>query len=390
MLSPEKIITSVFNDPLFLRLELILSPECNLSCAYCYMKRHNLKGCSPQMPKEIIDQAIATFRSYRKTPFQIDLFGGEPLLQIDLVRYVLETTKDDPMVALVNIPTNGYVASTYPKEVGELLTTFPKLCLSFSVDGPYTDPYQRKPLEEYSHLRIDYDNLFHLFAEHPQQCGFHPMIYAETTDQLFNTFKFFVDNIKRCGPPDTPVGDVLYLLQVRNGNTWTKERVDWLIDESFRCISYVRERHINPGETKFNFLRGIGKVKRGLTCGLQTQLTVSWDGSLYPCHRLIYPEFRYGHISSLLEVNLEKLLLFYYYHRNNNLICRRCNFDSDKETCMGGCLGAQYEYWGDPFIPIPDVCYMLKRFHKEVENVIVWEQGIPTVRMARRRRHQSS
>jgi hypothetical protein len=27
-----------------------------------------------------------------------------------------------------------------------------------------------------------------------------------------------------------------------------------------------------------------------------------------------------------------------------------------KNTCMSGCLGAQFETMGDPFIPIPSVC----------------------------------
>ena len=366
MLNTASILRKVFNDQTFHILELILSPECNLQCTYCYMKRHNLKHQSSKMDKETIAYAVATMKRYRTIPFQVDLFGGEPLLQLDLVEYVLELTKDDPMVYLVNIPTNAYVVANYPNEIQRLYHHYPKLALSFSIDGPYSDPIQRRPLPEYSHLKMDYDVLFALYHER-YRCGFHPMIYAETVHYLFDTFKFFVENVLKGESPDLEVGEAVYFLQVRNGNTWTKDRVDTLIEESKRCLEYIKANRINGGQTRFNFLRP-GKVARGLTCSLQTQLTVAWDGKLYPCHRLIYPEFLYGDIFHIEAIDISKFLLFHYFHRNNNLICSNCRAFDDKGYCCGGCLGAQYEYWGDPFIPIPDVCYMLRRFWREVLN----------------------
>jgi radical SAM protein with 4Fe4S-binding SPASM domain len=325
------------------------------------------------MSIETIDTAVAKIKQYRNRPFKIDLFGGEPLLQLDLVEYVLQKAAKDPQIFLVNIPNNGWVASTYPEEIKRLYKKYGKLNLSFSVDGPYVEEKQRPSLPEYKHLKLDYDNLFKLYGE-GYLCGFHPMVYAPTVHTLFDTFKFFVDNVRLVRGKDHPVGDDLFLLQVRNGGTWHDDRINTLIEESWKCINYIQKENINLGETQFNLFRTPGMVKRGLTCSFQTQLTVAWDGSIYPCHRLIYPDLKIGSIHDLENMDCNKFLFFYYFHRNNNLICHKCKFPINQEYCAGGCLGAQLEFWGDLAIPIPDVCKMLLRYQNEVRIKLPWNK----------------
>lgn len=364
-----KVINGVFQSPLYTSVELMLSPECNLQCAYCYMKRHNKSNKSPKMSKEVIDKTIQVFKDHKQGSFRIELFGGEPLLQLDLVEYVAQITKDDPQIESITMPTNGYVVCSDYDTIINLLRNYPKIFLSLSVDGPYADPIQRPPREDYAHLKLDYDKLFSLFYE-TLRCGFHPMVYAETVQYLYQTFVFFVEHLSQS---PTPIGDVLYLLQVRNGGTWTDERIDTLISESKKCLEYIKEHNINPGESKFNMFQGHHTITRGLTCSLQTTLDVDWNGDIYPCHRLIYPQFYIGSIFDFDNLDVSKFAFFQYYHRHNNLVCQECKFaPSQLHYCTGGCLGAQYEYWKDPFIPIPDVCQMLKRFEAEVSDVINW------------------
>lgn len=367
----EKILENIINQKTFQILELMLSPECNLKCRYCYMVRHNTLSNSPRMPKELIDYAINLVKRLARKCFKVDLFGGEPLLQLDLVEYVAEKVADDPQIYGITIPTNGYVASTYPQEIRRLLKRFPKITLSFSVDGPYVDEYQRPQRPEYTaKYSLDYDTLFSIYHD-TNQCGFHPMIFAETAHLLFPTFTFFVTHMHTPWT-NKPVGDTLYFLQVRNGGTWTQERIDALVENALKCWEYVKAHSLPRGTYVFNFLKGHSIVRRGLTCSLQTQLYVTWTGDVYPCHRLIYPEFHIGNITDLSKWNFNKLLFFQYYHRHNNLVCRSCKeFKKlNLSYCMGGCLGAQYEYWGDPLIPIPDVCSMLKQYEWRVSHVI--------------------
>ena len=160
-----KVINGVFQSPLYTSVELMLSPECNLQCAYCYMKRHNKSNESPKMSKEVIDKTIQVFKDHKQGSFRIELFGGEPLLQLDLVEYVAQITKDDPQIESITIPTNGYVVCSDYDIIINLLRNYPKVFLSLSVDGPYVDPIQRPPREDYAHLKLDYDKLFSLFYE---------------------------------------------------------------------------------------------------------------------------------------------------------------------------------------------------------------------------------
>ena len=127
---------SYIKQPNFNNLELILSPHCNLSCRYCYMKRHNKFYDSPVMSFEIIDQSIKLFSHFKVNQhFSINLFGGEPFLQPQHMKYILEKTKTDDQITSIIIPTNGY----YSQRIEQFLKTYPKLFISLSVDGIYNE-----------------------------------------------------------------------------------------------------------------------------------------------------------------------------------------------------------------------------------------------------------
>jgi len=346
----QELFESIVNCSTVTSIELVLSPECNLQCTYCYMKRHNKGKDSPVMSREVITQAILLFKTLtkRQKTFRIDLFGGEPLMQLDLVEFVLAVTKDDPLISNITIPTNAYFIDKY---VEDLLENFPKLHLSLSIDGPIWDPKFRQPRDEYRHLKLDYDYLIGLYHRFKPRVGFHPMIYAEGVEDFLPTFKYFLTAINDRSPD---FDEFLYLLPVRNPGTWTRDRIRTLIESLREWYAFIRENGYSYGEGRYNILT-FPRVTRGATCAIQMQLTVIWDGDLYPCHRLIYPQYRYGNVFDYPNWEFNRFFPFYFYHRGNAVICRKCPID-DRSKCIGGCLGAQYEYYGDPFTPIPDIC----------------------------------
>jgi len=354
----QKFFDSYIKQPNFNNLELILSPHCNLSCQYCYMKQHNKGFKSPIMNFETIDQAIDLFSNFKAHQhFSIELFGGEPFLQPQHIEYILEKTKTNNQINSIIIPTNGY----YSQIIEQFLKTYSKLQISLSVDGIYNETINRPkhPL----HLKeINYDHLFEMYKKYPAQIGFHPMIYAKTVKNTFKTFKWFVKNINN----PNEVENTLYLLYVRNPENWTDANIQTLTQELNKFKQYCIENNIAMKHNKFNLFLP-PTCSRGLTCSLQTTLIVDWCGDLYPCHRLMYPEFKYGNVFTYPNWDFNIIIPFYVFHRHNNLICNSCEIEN-KLNCNGGCLGAQYEYWKDPFIPIPDTCQLNRKFIAEVLN----------------------
>jgi len=335
-------------------LELIISPQCNLQCTYCYMKRHNLGSQSPVMDTSTINDSIRLWATVTKNnnPFDISLFGGEPLMQLDIVEYILKLTEHNDLVKRIIIPTNAYFVN---RDVENLMSRFPKLHLSLSVDGPFWDPKFRRPREEYQYLKLDYDYLISLYYKFSPRVGFHPMIYAEGVEDTFKTFKYFLTSVN---DRSQAAEELIYFLPVRNPGTWSRERISTLIHQLRECYQFAKDNNYPLIKVKYNIL-GDFTIPRGVTCTLQQTLTVAWDGNLYPCHRLIYPQYLYGNISNYPNWNFNRFFAFQLYHRNNTVPCQHCAVGGSLK-CMGGCLGAQYEYFGDPFVPIPEICQLLK------------------------------
>jgi uncharacterized protein len=343
----------------FFSIELELSPECNLNCRYCYMKRFNKGKKSPVMNKETIDQSILLFKKLKDGQrFTVELFGGEPFLHPDLIEYVCEKTNLDDQVQCISIPNNGYFISQNYNYTYDLLQKYPKLVLSFSVDGEINENFNRPQRPDYS-LQLDYDSLFKLQHNYPKKCGFHPMIYAPTAHNTYKMFTWFLKNMKKDHQEQC-----LYLLPVRNWGDWNKNQIDSLITNLNQCIEYLKANNIPYQKHGFNIFTK-NSINRGLTCSLQTSLFVNNQGDLHPCHRLQYPQYKFGSVYDYPNWKYERILPFYIYHRNNILKCQSCSL-SNTTLCLGGCLGAQYEYWKDPFIPLPEVCSLIQALKSEV------------------------
>lgn len=351
----ERKIFEAFVKSNFRSLELMISPDCDCCCSYCYMKRFNVG--SIVMSKDTIDTAISLYKNLRTDIFELLLFGGEPTLHIDLVEYILNKYSTDDQIVNISFPTNGAIVSNNYNFFHKLLATFPKLRLSFSIDGPFCDPLQRISLTNTS---INYDKLFDLNKDFIRQTGFHPMIYAKTVDKLFDTLKWFVVNINS----NDTVEDRVNFLPVRNPNDWNTDNLKILKEQMRKCREYFKQEKISLKNTNFNLFKRY-HIVRGLTCSLQNNLHVDWYGNVWPCHRLMYPEFLIGNIKNYEQWNFERLLPFLVYHRNNNILCGSCTIWNPEE-CLGSCLGANYERWGDPFIHVNSVCQLLRVVHKEV------------------------
>lgn len=73
-------------------VSLVITEECNLRCRYCYMEH---KNSGHRMPREIAFRAVDFFLSLPnpKPAVVWDFIGGEPLLEIDLIRQITEYIK---------------------------------------------------------------------------------------------------------------------------------------------------------------------------------------------------------------------------------------------------------------------------------------------------------
>lgn len=365
-------------------LELIISPVCNLGCKYCYLHKYYNKS----FPQSMFDEEktkenlkkILSWIDKNNFKLNLDIFSGELFAQnigyeiMDIIYNWCLTTENKPLQ--ITIPTNFtfILSEEYTKKVEDILQKFLDINiyvrLSASFDGKYCEsnrPYVRDLDIKFDHTRDDeyYDKVFK-FAK-KWNTGFHPMIYSKKIECWKDNFLWFQEQFKK---HDLKWTDI-YLLQVRNME-WTDSQIKEFYNFIYFLCEFTYNKLKNNTSDFFNFIlenRGFNilgqtlnsQTGKGLPCAIQTELTIKVsDLKVFPCHRLLYPDFEIGEyvedneeILKFKTKNASLGLTIYGMHSNIQPMCRKCEVN---KICIGGCLGAQYEINGSMFIPIQSVC----------------------------------
>ena len=351
-------------------IEFIFSPYCNLKCKYCYL--HN--NYDKQFPIESfnaeksIDNALKICQwlvNNHYTP-ELDIFSGELFAQESgfklletLLNFYIQVPKEDRIRSII-IPTNGTFCGTKNEmRIEQLIQEFYKInipvYLSLSVDGKYMDEDNRPGATR------NYDDIFKFAQKY--NLSFHPMIYSNNIEKWIDNFNWFQENFSRFGIN----WKNLYLLQVRN-KEWTRAQdkelyhfIKYIINWTWeKCNKNIKEyfNFLYDNSRGFNILNWLDcDISRGYGCSLQTELSIRLnDMKIFPCHRLMYPEFEIGQYNSAMELqssNVSLGIAIPYINYKDAPLCSNCDIN---ELCQGGCLGSQFETTKSILTPIPTVC----------------------------------
>ena len=90
-------------------VDLFVTEDCNCRCKYCFVEGKNPCSLTPKLARKAVDFLIR--HSGKQTELGILLFGGEPLLEFDLLREIVNysqntTSKTDKSITF-SLTTNG-------------------------------------------------------------------------------------------------------------------------------------------------------------------------------------------------------------------------------------------------------------------------------------------
>lgn len=116
-----------------MKYTLCITRECNLNCSYCYIGKERDK-----MPLTVAN-AIVDF-AFENTPTEenidIGFFGGEPLLEFELIREITGIIEDHPSFSpdrtILTVVTNGTIFS---EKIANFLSEH-HISFNLSCDGP--------------------------------------------------------------------------------------------------------------------------------------------------------------------------------------------------------------------------------------------------------------
>lgn len=341
----EKRWDNLFSQRKVYCLELMMSQECNMRCDYCYGDAHfGGNGLmSWPMAKRALDWLLDIMQKTvypRGAEIFISFFGGEPLLNFDVVKKSIEYVWDERKQRniLFSMTTN---LSLLTDEMLSFMCQYPMgLCISF--DGRMQHKYRRFVNGEDSYNSV-VANIKKVLAVMPDATG-RATLYGDGNmdDMAYDLREIgFHRGYVNAASGSLIKGTVLqtkadaYQALIDTYPALTKRYLTAIKtrdEQTFRLISFDSE-----------FMQSVGKgwmpPTNMMSCGCgRTLYSVDVQGDIYPCHRFVgVPEMKLGNIEDSYEVL--KTEAFSEHITFVNPACKTCFL---RYTCGGSCLHENY------------------------------------------------
>lgn len=334
--------------PVVKALCLHVAHDCNLKCKYCFAEEGEYHGkrslMSTEVGKKAIDFIIANSGNRRN--LEVDFFGGEPLMNFEVVKEIVEYGREQEKLHGKNfrftITTNGVLLDDEKqKYINENMHN-----VVLSLDG-------RKEINDFMRPRAggqgSYDLIvpkFQKLADSRNQTDYYVRgtFTHHNLDFSKDIFHFADDLGFKQVSVEPVVADSTedYAIQEEDLETIYKEY------EKIAEELYIRHK---TGEKDFNFFHfmvdltgGPCVAKRLSGCGSGTEyMAVSPEGDLYPCHQFVgQPEFKLGTVFEGIKNNeiREEFANCNVYTKPD---CKKC---WAKFYCSGGCMANASHYAG--------------------------------------------
>lgn len=395
-------------------LELIITPECNQKCSYCYLVQHkdDLYPKETRKPENIIKNLNILLNWYLENKFsfaRVDLFSGEiwgSKLGYDVLSTILDYVRRGLKIDSIVIPSNmsflldDKATAVVEYFLDQYFIEGVDFHFSASVDGAViendTRLFRNEKLQALKNEDF-YEKLGKFCKKYA--CGFHPMVAADSIEKWPENYKWWHNWYMERFGEEFNISALNWLnrfmfLEVRNPD-WTDEK----IESYLHWIKFMHEYDINnifkindkdsqltPLDYFFLWYKPVykskddsyvyprlnanyhpldvhtkGSVTDSSSCGITLNHIVRLgDLAIGPCHRTCYDKFIYGYyvpqedgslkIEARNPILAQKILCQSHY---TNPVCNNCPI---KHFCMKGCFGAQVEHTGELFYPIECVC----------------------------------
>lgn len=357
-----EVIPKVENrNPVVKALCLHIAHDCNLKCRYCFAEEGEYHGkrelMSLEVGKKAIDFLIKSSGSRKN--LEVDFFGGEPLMNFDVVKGIVEYARSIEKEAGKNfrftITTNGILLNDEIMEyVNENMHN-----VVLSIDG-------RKEVNDRMRPRAGgqgtYDTImpkFQKLAESRNQTDY----YVRGTFTRYNLdFSKDVLHLADMGFKQISVEPVV----AADSEPYSirEEDLPVIFKEYENLANEILERRKN-GQW-FNFFHfmidltgGPCVVKRMVGCGSGTEyLSVTPTGDLYPCHQFVGMEqFKMGHV----DTGIEKPEIRKDFEGCNVYTKPKCRECWARFYCSGGCVANSWNANGDLVTPYEIGCEMQRK-----------------------------
>lgn len=318
---------------------LNITSNCNLNCSYCFAGSEQKINMTLETAKKAFDFLLSS--SDPESTLQIDFFGGEPLLNFDLIKEFLPYAKSFGRDVKFTLTTNALLLN---KDVIAFLNS-EKISLIMSLDGDInTNDMHRKNHKGSSEWHSVLSNIKELIssregADYYVRGTFTPDSLNIRDTALFYTenqiYRFSLEGAKGC-----------------SGDSWaiSEKDTERIKQEYEKLAEFILEqRKIGAPIDYFHFNvyldTPLCAPRRLSGCGAGVEyVSVSPKGHLYPCHQLHRDEFSMGSLDgggSFFKEQREKFSNSSIYVKSGCMDCWA------RFYCSGGCHASSWLENGD-------------------------------------------
>ncbi|HAE63176.1 MAG TPA: thioether cross-link-forming SCIFF peptide maturase [Eubacteriaceae bacterium] len=340
---------------------LHVSHDCNMRCGYCFASEGSFEGEKVLMDietgKEAIDFLIKN--SGKRKHLEIDFFGGEPLMNFEVVKSLVEYARERELetekVFRFTMTTNGLLLN---EDIIEYLDEN-MANVVLSIDGrKETNDNMRKTINNEGTYKYIIDKIKRMSEKRGSKDHY---IRGTFTKNNLDFSKDVLD-LANQGFPSISVEPVV----ATPDNDYALTGEDILdLEKEYENLA-VEYLNYNKQGDKFNFFHfnidlhgGPCAYKRVSGCGAGTDyVAVTPTGEIYPCHQFVGKEdFILGDLEKgILNQNLRKD--FEKVNLTDKKACRDC---WAKYYCGGGCFANAYNFNNDISVPYDIGCKLEKK-----------------------------
>lgn len=326
----------------------LMSQDCNGGCPYCYQPKQFRKKIN--LSKKVIDDSMEfILDTFDEGKVKFCLFGGEPTLNFEMVKYLVESY---PMLRF-QMMTNG-INLYKDKEMQDWIKS-----QSYHFDLTISiEPLRRELGDDVV------DKISHLIRLLDDTRGEIYLVVLDPSDEW--VYKAFVRLLE--------LGVAKVRVAIVRQNKLVIDERDKFLGLFKRMADYVYFRDeplfnrtsLDVGFTLNGFRKMIGRPLKPLPptmCGCgYAYLAINEMGEIYPCDWFAnFPEFKVGDIYKGFNDNSR-----FFYEANKWLDsvyedCNDCPIDRDIRLCPKAmCLAENYQESGNPLRPTKVHCQVNK------------------------------
>lgn len=340
--------------------------DCNLRCRYCFADEGAYHAMREFMSLETAKKAIDFLieNSGDRKVLETDFFGGEPLMNFDVVKETVYYAKEQAAKRgkrfLFTLTTNGLLLKD---DIADFLNKeFENVVLSLDGRREVHDAV-RKTANGKGSFDLVIENLKNFVKIRGDKHYYVRGTFTAKNLDFSKDVLFLADNGFESISMEPVVTDIPDL-------AITKKDLARVCDEyDVLCDKYLEYEAKGKGFNFFHFnvdLEGGPCLsKRVSACGAGNEyFSVVPNGDIYPCHQFAGDkDFRMGSVfDGKLDENIRNKF------KNSCLFTRKkCDGCFAKFICSGGCSANNYHYNGDIDEPYEITCEMMK---KRVENAM--------------------